>query len=202
MLNKKEFVKLLIGGAIVFFAVFGTFFAYFYYQGMKEPIVPKETIEVSSMVEDMTEVEIVEDQDKVLHTTKVWIQVVDDQYSPIVKKEMSTLALVGLTRDELMRRFEGYKLIQFDESEVVLQKQLMAQATPKTYSLVIQEGMLGILEKGEASQFISLGLSEDAFSVADLVLLEGKGLDITLKQKIQLQQQPYYIEQILQNYSE
>lgn len=203
MLNKKQFVTLLVGGAIVFFITFGLFFAYFYYQGIKEPLVEKESIEASvTLIDEKPSLGTIIEEAVILPTTKISLQLVDDQYRKITEKEVTSYPLVGVTKEELQRRFVDCKILQFDVNEVILQKQFISKNEVKSYSLVIQEGMLGILEKGNGSQFISLNLPEESFSSADLVLFEGQGLPISLKQKIQLQQEPYYIEQILQNYSE
>lgn len=203
MFNKKQVIRLTIGGGILFIVTFAICFGYFYSKGTKDPITPKDEVLVqASSNRTVPSIETMQEVPTVLPTTQIKIQVVDSNQKLITEKQVDAKTLLGATKEDIARQFKAYKVIQFDTYEVILQKQMIAEEVPITYSVVIQEGTLGILEKGQKTTFISLDLSEDEFSRGDLALFSGEGLSITLSQKIALQQQPYYIEQILQNYNE
>lgn len=202
-MSKKQFIALLVGGALVFFVTFGACYMYFYYQGIKEPLVTAEYTETSvTFAEEVLEVQGEEQPLAILPSTKVELQVVDEQYKTVLKKTLETQALLGFTEEDIKARFTDCVVLQFDAKEVILQRQVVTMSEPTTYSLVIQGGILGILETGSETQFIPLNLSENIFTMTDLALFGGEGLSITLKQKMQLQQEPYYIEHILQSYHE
>ncbi|MGL4800489.1 MAG: hypothetical protein ACRCWY_14005 [Cellulosilyticaceae bacterium] len=203
MFTKRQFTTLLLGGSILFFIALAVCYTYFYYTGVKTPIAQEEVVQARETLSTSQDIKESVDTDmKIVPTTKMRLQMVDGNRKVITESEMDATLFLGVTEGMLKERMKDYEIVQFDAYEVILQKQMPEKTTPITYALVVQDGFLGILEQGPQQSFLSLQLPETYFTPQDLQLFVGSGMPITLNQKLELQQQPYYIEQILQNYNE
>ncbi len=209
MCTLEEFKKLLIGGSMLFLILFILFWGYFYYTGRQAVAKTPEAeqaedafLQEQSVQMPLHQGTVLEAVPTVANDTKITLQMLDADGEVIAEEAIRNETLLGMTQTMVEQVFSEYTLTSFDAKEVCLQKQLQPFTTTATYTLVMRDKTLGILEAGAEGGFIPLQLPASTFTAKECALFEGSGLPITAKQKLQLQQQPYYIEQILQNYSE
>ncbi|MGL4363120.1 MAG: hypothetical protein ACRCSG_07650 [Cellulosilyticaceae bacterium] len=216
-MNKKQMMNLIVGSIIVFIIMFGLCYAFFYSQGTKEPLITDETVETSlnadgdngEMITQIASQKLPQTSQQTLPIesiqadTKIKLQIIDETGQVIQEKEIDAVPLLGMTETQIKERFSTYDKIIFDEEETVIQKVSTTNKISSQYRIVIQDGIIGIKSNEELEEeFISLNIPKEVFSKSDLEYFQGEGLEISQGQKIQLQQQPYYIEKILQDFQE
>ncbi|MEF9960201.1 MAG: hypothetical protein RR776_09545 [Niameybacter sp.] len=202
MFTKKQFLTLLTVAVFVFIIVTSGCYWLAYQKGLSAPIVnPDAVIETFETEEPISEVEV-KDNSRILPTTKVQAKILDQEGYIIEEKYLDTLSLLSKTMEEVGALFEDYKIEKFTPEEVILTRQMYIAKEAPSFSLGIEKGEIGILVGGSTPSFIQLGLSTRDFSAWTVELLSREHIHITVEQKRKLEKDAYYIEEILQNYSE
>ncbi len=200
MLTKKQFAMALVTGSILFLLVFGLCYTYFYETSIDDPLVQQDAIEVMQAEETNQEILSRPVCPRILENTKIIIQRVKGE-EVIERKVLQADILIGKTKEDIENDYPAYQVVLFEEDEVILQKEADDIIPEPSYTLAVQQGIVGILEKGEREMFRPLNLSIQEFSAEAAKIIEKNTLVITPYQKQKLQYNPYYIEAILQNYS-
>lgn len=200
MLNKKQLVRVISIAAIIFIIMFGSFYAYFYTTGTKEPIVPEEVVQASSEgTMQPTKEQSVKQEIVILPSTEVTLELYENEIL-VSTQQIPVSTVMGLSEAKLQEMFQGYTVEVFSAERVVLEEHTTPVKLPPSYQLGVQDEIIGIMGT-EDSEFISLNLSTRECPKAAVDLLRA-GIPITPQEKQKLQRNPYYIEAILQSYSE
>lgn len=199
MPNKKQYIITLGAAVLIFFTLFIISYSYAYQKNLKNPIVvPDEMeIEAASQVEEVAETI----EDVIGIDTHIVVKLIDKNKGRISESEIDPLSLLGLNKEEIEKRFKEYRLQKFSTEEVVLNKLIETAPKEVAYKLGIKDSVIGVIEE-ETEQFTSLGLPVKTFSKGMMMLIINQTIEINATEKEKLEQNPYYIEQILQSYAE
>lgn len=195
MLRKKQYFLSLLLGVIAFVLFFILMYWVMYFQ-MPHP----EKVVTANESSTNTLMEMVEDAPRIEIYTKVTIQLVDERHKVVDKISVPTTALLGVTEEQLAKRFEGYQIAKFDEKEVILQKQVQTEKNVANYTLGICEGHVCIIDQSGEEASIDLGLLANDFSSKAYSLLLNREINISESQKDTLIKKPNEIQKILQGY--
>lgn len=205
MLTKKQYISMLIAASIVFLAIFGI--AYIYTINHVEPIpIEKEDElysenEIDLDTQSIAEVSNIQNV-TILPSTKVEMRILDQDNNIISQEIIPTTSLLGLSQNEVKNLFKEYEIIYFNPDQVLLEKTRYIEPKEPEYKLGIENGEIGIITLSDQREFTSLGIAVKDFSKRTHMLLMNEMISLKPAQKEELQKDPYYIEYILQNYSE
>ena len=202
MFTKKQFITLLTVAAFVFIIIATACFQLAYRKGISDPIVnPDAVIETFDPEEPIVEVETEEDG-RILPTTKITAKLLDQEGYIVEEQALNTLSLLSKTMGEVQALFKDYQIEKFTPEEVILTRQTYIIKEAPSFALGIENNQIGIVVEGKTPSFINLGLSTRDFSKRTVELISNQSIQLTIEQKRKLEKDAYYIEEILQNYSE
>ena len=204
MFTKKQFITLLAVAAFVFIIIASISYWLAYERGIRDNQAnPNGAIETFKSEAPIIEVDREDGKElRVLPTTKIVTRLLDQEGYVIEEGTIDTLSLLSKTMLEVQELFKSYTVEKFTPEEVVLTKQMYIPKEAPSFSLGIQKDQIGIVIGGSKPSFTSLGLSTRDFSSRTVKLLEEEEIQLTIEQKRKLEKNAYYIEEILQNYSE
>ncbi|WP_305768263.1 hypothetical protein [Candidatus Epulonipiscium viviparus] len=198
----KFILSLIIVGIVAFSA---TFFSVNKFGYDKDTVpIPNLNTETAAPVEIEQEIvmgpPVKEIKDPVvLPTTKVEQIAVDQNGEVVSTNELNAYSVMGLTKEELEVLYESYDVVEFSDDKVVLEKNVTVEPQEVTYYLGIMDNEIGIcLENG----FQKLGLQAKDFSSYENTLLAHEVIAVSEVDKLKLEDNPFYIERLLQNLSE
>jgi hypothetical protein len=201
MLSKKQYWVTLTGGLLGFCILFAMVYLLTYMKQEKpEPVSFVAAEDVVDVIEAIEEPPIIIETVIEPHTF-IEVRLIDEEGEILTTGTIHSQSLLGLSREEIEARFPTYEIEQFSSEKVLLIKRQQALIKER-YFLGIQEEWIGIVVVGETESFISLPLQAKLFSKNTNRLLQAKEIEITKAQKEQLMENPYYIEQILENYTQ
>ncbi len=202
MFNKKHYIMLLTLATVMFC---GTFFIVYIFSNMKNDITPENATnlvenEASENIPTSTEDIPEEAAFSVLPSTEV-LMVIKDQEDNIISTEtMDPYSILGKTAEDLARIFPTYQIVQFDDQRIIIEGSTYIKPEEIKYYLGIQDEEVVIILGNNDSQ--KIGLHSTEFSSYINTLLSHELIAVTSDEKAFLEQDPYYIERILQNLSE
>lgn len=202
MFTKKQFITLLTVATFVFIIIATVCFQLAYRKGISDPIVnPNAVIETFDPEEPIVEVET-EESSRILPTTKITAKLLDQEGYIIEEQSLNTLSLLSKNMEEVQALFKDYRIEKFTPEEVILTRQTYIVKEAPSFSLGIEQNQIGIIVGGRTPSFINLGLNTRDFSARTIELISNQSIQLTIEQKRKLEKDAYYIEEILQNYSE
>lgn len=204
MFTKKQFITLLAVAAFVFIIIATICYWLAYEKGLGDtPVNPNGTIETFKSEAPIIEVEDEAGKElRILPSTKIITKLLDQEGYVLEEGTIDTLSLLSKTMLEVQELFKTYTVEKFTAEEVILTKQMYIPKEAPSFSLGIEKNQIGIVVGGSKPSFTPLGLSTRDFSSRTVKLLEEKEIPLTIEQKRKLEKNAYYIEEILQNYSE
>ncbi|PHV71674.1 hypothetical protein CS063_03685 [Sporanaerobium hydrogeniformans] len=210
MFKKKEYFMLLGIGIGVFFIVF--FVTYFIMrkvtpepeygapQGLGQ--VAREVGSQNIKEQGIKEQAVLPDikQITIKSMTSIELMLIDETGRLVETQSLDPLTLISYDEKTLKQKFNPCEIIKFTEEKVVLQKVVKGSSVEPHYTLGIQDGVLCIIERGEANQFIKLGIDVNQFSRQTYSALLKEEIHITSQEREKLLKNATYIETILQSY--
>ena len=199
MLSKKQYLYTLIAAVIVFGVIF--LVTYFYtkdnswqVETTKATIISNE--ELASAIEEVEEC--------ILPQTKIVLKNQNLNNKSISQTKLDARSLLGLNREELGNRFEGYTIETFSEKEVTLVKNVEPTISKEeditTYVLGVEDQYVCIKEKGTSKRPVKIDYEVIHFSKYIYSLLLNEEIEITSAQKEALLLNPSMLQRVLQGY--
>ncbi len=198
MLTKFQYFALLLVAVGVFFGAFAKF-----------GISPEDiSVEIASEEAENTPPQDiaqpnttdVEEAFNILPTTEILMVLKDQENNIVDSQKLDPYTIMGLNEDDLNSIFPSYKIVAFNEEQIILEGHTYIKPEEIIYYLGVRGHDIGIV-LGE-DEFLKIGLNVSDFSSYINTLLSHELIAVTVEDRVQLENDPYYIERILQNLSE
>ncbi len=198
MVSKKQYLFLASVAVIVFFATFVGVYLLSNMIWFVPSIDNVATVEEhTETAEDNQSKAETKDAFYILPSTEV-MMVLKDQDGNIVDTELiDPYAIMGRTEQELLNIFPDYSVVAFNEQQVILEGSTFIEPQQVLYYLGVKDNNIGIVLDDD--EFLELGLEAKEFSSYVNTFLTKELIPVTVEEKVSLQENPYYIEMILQN---
>ncbi|OOB78269.1 MAG: hypothetical protein BEN18_07980 [Epulopiscium sp. Nuni2H_MBin001] len=196
MLTKLQYFALLLVAVGVFFGAF----AKFGLDNTKIEVAQEESEATPPTDIAQPNPNEVEDAFNILPTTEVLMVLKDQENNIIDSQKLDPYTIMGLNKDDLSSIFPGYQVVAFSEEQIILEGNTYIKPEEIVYYLGVDGQDIGIVLGDDG--FLKIGLSVNDFSSYINTLLSHELIAVTMEERIQLENDPYYIERILQNLSE
>ena len=198
MLSKKQYGLTLLAAVIVFFLMFALtawFFSSRDKAGRSDEVVKKE--QSMTMQNEATK------EVTILPQTKITLKIEDLTTHKEVKTHVNAESLLGLSEEELAKRFDDYTIETFSEKEVCLVKSMESEVVADhnaTYVLGILGDNVCIKEKDATSRPVKIDYGVKHLSSYIYSIILNEEIEISSEQKEALLLNPNTLQKILQDY--
>ena len=202
MLSKKHYIYTLVIAIVFFCVVF--IGCYVYMKNHSWHIGEEDNTELLSNV-PFTEM-VPKKEICILPQTRITLKNECKNQKFSNETRISTFGLLGLTQEELEKRFEDYTVETFNEKQVILVKQVeqlpnaKIKHEEKTYVLGVEGQYVCIKEKDSNNRPVKMDYEVSHFSKYVYSLLLNEEIEITRAQKETLLLKPSRLQSILQGY--